>query len=217
MTNKQPFHTFLGRLGRSPSLDDSTLDPDDVLPGLSPNLVIDLARLVGTPRDELEVTMQLLTFGDRAVMAAYGLIELEGSSGDRIPLVTVKPFCYKVMEAAADFVSASVDADAVASKLQAAASSSHFDEPYVPLATAAQQSSAGAEVVVAGVVRQVKPKSRMQMRVKVALLGDVTHTAAKTTIRVVTDARSGLRRNTRVQLALGPGDTPLSISNLEDN
>lgn len=52
-----------------------------ILKGLRPGLVLDLADLDGSTLDDLNVTVQVMSYGDRAVLAAYGLVSIDRDGG----------------------------------------------------------------------------------------------------------------------------------------
>lgn len=87
----------------------------EVLQFLTPDLRATLASLHGAPRSVAEATMQLLPFGSRAALEtvdppiASALGRIVGEEGHR-PL-TLTPFAYEVMAAAA--AAANADPDGV--------------------------------------------------------------------------------------------------------
>lgn len=93
-------------------------DPEDILLGLSPQLVIDLARLAGATLEDLEVTLELMPWGDRATLAAYGIVVL-GNERDKVQRgLTVRPEALNLISAAAEAVAAAASPQAVAKLLQ---------------------------------------------------------------------------------------------------
>lgn len=76
-------------------------DPREVLFGLRPGLVADLAQLAGSTMDDLKVTFQVLSFGDRATLAAYGLIEMNSSAEHPRAVVGVSELMLEVISTAA--------------------------------------------------------------------------------------------------------------------
>jgi hypothetical protein len=185
---------------RSP-LDESRLEPEDVLPGLAPQLVIDLAGVAGASLDDLVEILQLAPYGDRAAMAAYGLIDLgQDHDGHRRP-IRVKPFCLKVIAAAAEFVASVADPNVVAMHLQLAADDLAPEESYVPLTSPDQQAERD-DYVVSGVVRHATVQGEGRMRVEVDLTSPHTlQTVRPRRLRMVTDIDSSIRANSRVRVA----------------
>ena len=48
--------------------------------GMRPDFIPDLAQLSGSSLDELDATLELMPWGDRATLQAYGYLILEGNS-----------------------------------------------------------------------------------------------------------------------------------------
>jgi hypothetical protein len=102
------------RSNRPPLGSDDTLSARDVLAFLHPDLCATLASLHGAPRSVAEATAQLLPFGSRAALETLNpplaiagrVVDEEGHR----PL-TLTPFAYEVMAAAA--AAAEADPDAV--------------------------------------------------------------------------------------------------------
>lgn len=92
-------------------------DPRRVLTGLAPSLVIDLARHAGSSLDDLQVTFQLLPWGDRATLAAYDVVVLEGPANRPGRRLTVRPVALDLIAAAAEVVAAAAEPEAVAQVL----------------------------------------------------------------------------------------------------
>lgn len=101
-------------LGRGKRSAREAFDPYDVLRGLSPRLVIDLAHLAGSTIDDLRVTFQVMPWGDRATLAAYGVIDLGDDSSTPDRELKVNDSAVNVVEAAAEVVADAVDPAAVA-------------------------------------------------------------------------------------------------------
>jgi hypothetical protein len=80
-----------------------TFNPVDVLVGLSPSLVEDLATFVGSSEEDLLVSFQIMPWGDRAALAAFGIVELSDKPGERGRVI-------KVASAAVDLVNAAFEA-----------------------------------------------------------------------------------------------------------
>lgn len=87
-------------------------EPAKVLTGLAPQLVITLAQLAGASLEDLRVTIQLLPWGDRATLAAYGAIEIVENHGRRT--IRVLPWLQELAWAAVELVAEAVDPEAVA-------------------------------------------------------------------------------------------------------
>lgn len=108
------FHQSNSRRNRPPLGSDGALSATDALAFLHPDLSATLAGLHGAPRSVAEATVQLLPFGSRAALetlnpplaTAGRAVDEEG----RRPL-TLTPFAYEVMAAAA--AAAEADPDAV--------------------------------------------------------------------------------------------------------
>lgn len=94
-------------------------DPHSILTGLAPSLVIDLARHAGSSLDDLQVTFQLLPWGDRATLAAYEVVVLEGPANRPGRRLTVRPVALDLIAAAAEVVAAAAEPEAVAQVLNA--------------------------------------------------------------------------------------------------
>lgn len=77
------------------------MTPDEVLHGLAPDLIINLAQLASSDPADLAVTIQLMPFGDRTALLAYGAID-----HDNRRRVKVLPFFYELADAALNLVCA---------------------------------------------------------------------------------------------------------------
>lgn len=53
------------------------MTPVEMLRGLAPSLVVDLAELAADDPRDVAVTVQLMPFGDRTALAAYGAIRYD--------------------------------------------------------------------------------------------------------------------------------------------
>lgn len=71
------------------------MTPREVLHGLAPDLIINLAQLAPSDPPDLAITIQLMPFGDRTALLAYGAIDY-----DRRRQVRVLPFFYDLADAA---------------------------------------------------------------------------------------------------------------------
>jgi uncharacterized protein YciI len=102
------------RSNRPPLGSDDALSATDVLAFLHPDLCATLASLHGAPRSVAEATAQLLPFGSRAALETLNPpLAIAGRAVDEEghrPL-TLTPFAYEVMAAAA--AAAEADPDAV--------------------------------------------------------------------------------------------------------
>lgn len=87
--------------------------PMDVLLGLTPSLVEDLASLVGHTEEDLFVSFQVMPWGDRATLAAYDIVDLDPSSGNRGRILRVSPAAVELVNAAAELVGGGWDTDLV--------------------------------------------------------------------------------------------------------
>ena len=56
-----------------------------IFQGLRPGLVLDLADLDGSTIDDLNVSLQIMPFGDRATLAAYELVAIDGRKPTALP------------------------------------------------------------------------------------------------------------------------------------
>lgn len=211
---------FMRRLAHKDSADRHNFDTEDILRGLSPRLVIDLARLAGASREDLSVTLHLMSYGDRAVMVAYGLIELSpaGESGERS--LQVDPSCLEVIAAAAELVASVVDPAAVAARLQRAVEDGHAVEPYVPVATVEEQRGGGTEAF-GGVVRSTAPAGDGLVRLDVDLDPQVgrrwqNECDQSGRVVVVTRDEPSFKDDARVSLAYLINEKPLSIAVSEE-
>jgi hypothetical protein len=113
------------RTNRPPGGSEDALSASDALAFLHPDLCATLANLHGAPRSVAEATVQLLPFGSRAALETLNPpLAIAGRAVDEEghrPL-TLTPFAYEVMAAAA--AAAEADPDAVddwAQRAQAAA------------------------------------------------------------------------------------------------
>lgn len=102
------------RLTGRASAPQPAFDPHTVLTGLAPSLVIDLARQAGSSLDDLQVTLQLMPWGDRATLAAYDVVTLDGPADRPGRRLTVQPIALDVVAAAAEVVAAAAEPHAVA-------------------------------------------------------------------------------------------------------
>jgi hypothetical protein len=189
---------------------------DDVLHGMSPRLVIELARLAGASLGDLSVTLHLMPYGDRAVMVAYGLIEMGPEDGSGYRSLRVDPFCLEVVAAAAELVASVVDPTAVAVRL------AEFDladaaVPYVPVATLEEQSGEGRKSFT-GLVQNAEHISPGVVQLDVALCepeeSGPTPTRTDRVVRVVTEDKPSFHNDALVSLAYPASEKPLSIAQL---
>jgi hypothetical protein len=160
---------MIGRLfGKDNRSATSECDPYDILRGLRPGLVIDLAHLAGSSVDDLRVTFQVMDWGDRATLAAYGVIELGDDASNPNRELRVNDSAVELVEAAAEVVANAVEPAAVTRLLEAtdapeATSDADFDPvapwedalPLVEVSTYEQQQASEGQVVY-GVVEAVK-------------------------------------------------------------
>lgn len=107
-------NTSLGRRTGRPKEPDRDFDPRQVLAGLSPRLVIDLARLAGSSLQDLQTTCQVLPWGDRATLAAYDVVDLGPVNKSGRRSLTVRPEALDLVQAAAAIVAEAASPDAVA-------------------------------------------------------------------------------------------------------
>ena len=77
-----------------------SFDPTDVLVGLSPSLVEDLATFVGSSEEDLLVSFQIMPWGDRAALAAFKIVELSDKPGQRGQVIKVTPAAVDLVNAA---------------------------------------------------------------------------------------------------------------------
>lgn len=108
-----PLQSHIHRI-RGRKADDVHDDPQQVLQGLAPSLVIDLAKLAGSSLDDLQVTMQMMPWGDRATLAAYDIVELEADASRTSRQIKVLPVALTLVAAAAELVAEAVTPTAVA-------------------------------------------------------------------------------------------------------
>jgi hypothetical protein len=187
---------------------------DDVLHGMSPRLVIELARLAGASLRDLSVTLHLMPYGDRAVMVAYGLIEMGPEDGSGHRALRVDPFCLEVVAAAAELVASVVDPTAVAVRL---AEFDLADATYVPVATLEEQSGEGRKSFT-GLVQNAEHILPGMVQLDVALRepeksGPIpAHT--ERIVRVVTEDKPSFHNDALVSLAYPASEKPLSIAQL---
>ena len=148
------------RFTRNLNSEEAYFDASKVLAGLAPKLVITLAQLVGQSLEDLQVTIQLLPWGDRATLAAYGAITMDDNTGPGRK-VRALPACEELTYAAAELVAEAVEPGAVARLLDASAESPHTEEPRVNLEVATNSTVQNTDdlVQVAGVVRKVDKRS----------------------------------------------------------
>ena len=131
-------------------------DAAKVLAGLAPKLVITLAQLVGASLEDLQVTVQLLPWGDRATLAAYRVIEMDSNTGPGRK-VRVLPECQELTYAAAELVAEAVQPRDVAMLLNASSTGGTAALPSVSLAVASSvaEQDRGDVVQVPGVVTEI--------------------------------------------------------------
>jgi len=113
------------RSNRPPLGSDDALSATEVLAFLHPDLCATLAGLHGAPRSVAEATVQLLPFGSRTALETLNpALAIAGRTVDEEghrPL-TLTPFAYEVIAAAAAAAEADPDAvDAWAQRAEAAA------------------------------------------------------------------------------------------------
>lgn len=214
----------------------------DVLVGLSPELVLDLAHLAGSTLDDLLVTFQVMPWGDRATLAAYKAIELAPSGPSRGRVSKVLPFSLELVEAAAEIAGGSSDVARMAAELrfleqvdqdEADPSLDSFSQenlldsaaiPFVEVTSSDEQRSATRRVY--GIVESVagtRQLSRLRVRVPVdarSTLGvDDPRTGPSREVIVVTKSSAGVREDASIVLAYydsSPLSSPLTLSIEQD-
>jgi hypothetical protein len=209
-------------LGRGKRSAREAFDPYDVLRGLSPRLVIDLAHLAGSTIDDLRVTFQVMPWGDRATLAAYGVIDLGDDSSNPDRELKVNDSAVDVVEAAAEVVADAVDPAAVARLLDLTgdaqspsddAESAMVDGtlPLVAVSTFAEQRASEGKLVY-GIVEDIEESADVNaitVAVKaaggsVASVSNVRLGAA-VEVRVVTPKTFFVTTDSSVVLELTPG------------
>ena len=87
----------------SPVAAPPTFEVHEILDGLNEGLLTALANLNGSTEDDLLVTFQVMPWGDRATLAAYGVVVLvrEGGVGR---VASVSPIATELIAAAAEHV-----------------------------------------------------------------------------------------------------------------
>lgn len=87
----------------SPVAAPPTFEVHEMLEGLNESLIEALASLNGSTEDDLLVTFQVMPWGDRATLAAYGVVTLmrEGGVGR---VAAVAPVAVELTAAAAEYV-----------------------------------------------------------------------------------------------------------------
>lgn len=137
--------------------DNLHFEPARVLAGLAPKLVITLAQLVGSSLEDLQVTVQLLPWGDRATLAAYGAIEMDDHHDGRGRKIRVLPECEDLTWAAHELVTEAVDPKAVARLLDATVDHAPIEEMLVNLDVASEPDAQRSDnrVHIPGVVQEV--------------------------------------------------------------
>jgi hypothetical protein len=158
-------------LGRDRRGAVEAFDPYDVLRGLSPRLVIDLAHLAGSTINDLRVTFQVMPWGDRATLAAYGVIDLGDDSSSPDRELKVNDSAVDVVEAAAEVVADAADPAAVARLLNLTGDAQPADDqgefvtvdetlPLVSVSTFAEQRASEGKLVY-GIVEEIEESAEV--------------------------------------------------------
>ena len=154
-------------LGKKPA-DPPAFEPWDVLVGLAPSLVEDLAQLVGSTEEDLLVSFQVMPYGNRATLAAYGLIEMDKSPGGRRRVVSVSPAAVELVNSASEFLAESNDQELADADEPAHLQRAHLlASAAVPWVHVVSNPVDATGVPVRGVVVAVDPD---RVRVRVPLL-----------------------------------------------
>jgi hypothetical protein len=190
---------------------------EDALKGLPPRLVINLARLAGTTLGDLGVTLQLMPYGYRAALVAYGLIEMSEPDKTGVRRVQAQPFCLEVIAAAAELIASLADPAEIAAALADANDSGEPNPPYAPAVSAADDNPQD-EVVIEARVESAQPLDDKRLMLSLALAPQMGLSLAREPyqFRLVTDIDAKLAANTEVEISYSTEDllraTPNSIA-----
>jgi hypothetical protein len=193
-----------------------------VLRGLSPALVIDLARLAGATLDDLEVTFQLMPWGDRATLAAYRVVTLDDVSDTPGRGLRVHPVALDLVSAAAEVAAAAAEPRAVAHLLmqrERDLEEAEGEPVPVAVATLSEQKRSGAKLVE-GVVHAVDVKDGAQLvavEVRATEADDGTSASSRASQFIVVSPTTAfvVRRTSPVVLSYenaSTGARPMAIS-----
>jgi len=177
-----------------PTVEGTTpFNADKVLLGLSPRLVIDLARLAGASLDDLEVTFQLMPWGDRATLAAYKVVTLDEESDKPGRGLRVHPVALELVSAAAEVTALAAEPSAVA---QILLERERYLDPFV----GSRNETEPVPVAVTSLIEQQKSGAKLVQGIVQDI--DVQHGKKMVAVEVDADALADLESERQGQREL---------------